>query len=172
MSSTKPLPLDVLPTLDAVAKAGSMRAAGDLLHLTHSAISQQIRLLEERLGFPVFARQGRGLVLTPAGQRFLEGARGALAQLAEARQDAARIAHGDEPVVRLAILPSFAQRWLLPRMARWRAACPGVRLELVASMHTADLRQEGLHAAIRHGSAPKRSTRSLAIASPGQSKSP
>ena len=152
MSDAKPLPLDVLPTLDAVAKAGSMRAAGETLHLTHSAISQQIRLLEERLGFSVFARQGRGLALTPAGQRLLHGAREALAQLAEARQDAARIARGEEPVVRLAILPSFAQRWLLPRMARWRAAHPGLRLELVAAMHTMDLRQEGLHAAIRHGS--------------------
>ena len=92
MPTTKPLPLDVLPTFAAVADAGSMRAAGEALHLTHSAISQQIRLLEERLGFAVFARQGRGLALTPAGQRLLDASRGALAMLAEARQEAARLA--------------------------------------------------------------------------------
>lgn len=152
MPADKPLPLDVLPTFAAVADAGSMRAAGDVLHLTHSAISQQIRLLEERLGFAVFTRQGRGLVLTPAGQRLLDGARGALALLAEARQDAARLAQGAEPVLRMTVLPSFAQRWLMPRMGRWRAAHPGLGLELEASMDTVDLRQQGLHVAIRHGS--------------------
>ena len=152
MPHPKPLPLDVLPTFAAVADAGSMRAAGEALHLTHSAISQQIRLLEERLGFAVFARQGRGLVLTPAGQRLLDSTRSALALLADARQDAARLATGAEPVLRMAVLPSFAQRWLMPRMGRWRAAHPGLRLELIASMETIDLRQEGLHVAIRHGS--------------------
>ena len=152
MPHAPPLPLDVLPTFAAVADAGSMRAAGEALHLTHSAISQQIRLLEERLGFALFLRQYRRLVLTPAGQRLLDGARDALAQLADARQDAARIALGTEPVLRVAVLPSFAQRWLMPRMGRWRAAHPGLRLELTASMETVDLRQEGLHVAIRHGS--------------------
>ena len=155
------LPLDVLPTFVAVADAGSMRAAGEALHLTHSAISQQIRQLEDRLGFAVFARQGRGLVLTPAGQRLLDGARGALAQLADARQNAERLAQGDDTaVLRLAVLPSFAQRWLTPRMARWRAVHPGLRLEMVAAMQTADLRQEGLHVAIRHGSGQWRGLRS------------
>jgi len=152
MPHTPPLPLDVLPTFAAVAEAGSMRAAGETLHLTHSAISQQIRLLEDRLGFAVFLRQNRRLVLTPAGQRLLDGARNALALLADARQDAARLAAGAEPVLRMAVLPSFAQRWLMPRMGRWRAAHPGLRLELIASMETVDLRQEGLHVAIRHGS--------------------
>ena len=155
------LPLDVLPTFVAVADAGSMRAAGEALHLTHSAISQQIRQLEDRLGFAVFARQGRGLVLTPAGQRLLDGARGALAQLADARQDAERLARGDDAaVLRLAVLPSFAQRWLTPRMARWRPAHPALRLEMVAAMQTADLRQDGLHVAIRHGSGQWRGLRS------------
>ena len=159
MSDAKPLPLDVLPTFAAVADAGSMRAAGEVLHLTHSAISQQIRLLEERLGFAVFTRQGRGLVLTPAGQRLLDSTRSALAQLAGARQDAARLAQDDAQALRVAILPSFAQRWMMPRMARWRAAHPQLRLELTASMHMADLRQEGLHAAIRHGSGQWRGLR-------------
>ena len=159
MPAPKPLPLDVLPTFAAVAQAGSMRAAGDALHLTHSAISQQIRVLEERLGFAVFTRQGRGLVLTPAGQRLLEGTRSALALLADTRQDAARLAHGDEAVLRVTVLPSFAQRWLLPRMGRWRAAHPQLRIELAATMHTADLHQEGLHAAIRYGSGQWRGLR-------------
>ena len=159
MPTTKPLPLDVLPTFAAVADAGSMRAAGEALHLTHSAISQQIRLLEERLGFAGFARQGRGLALTPAGQRLLDASRGALAMLAEARQEAARLALDAQPVLRVAVLPSFAQRWLMPRMGRWRAAHPDLRLELTASMQMADLRQEGLHAAIRLGTGQWRGLR-------------
>lgn len=145
------LPLDTLPTFRAVAQAGSMRAAAEGLHLTHSAISQQIRLLEQRLGFALFQREGRRLRLTEAGQGMLAATEACLTQLERARQDAAARASGRIERLRLATVPSLAQRWLLPRIARWRAAHPDIHLELVASQAVADLPREGLHAAIRLG---------------------
>lgn len=151
MAGMHALPLDTLPTFAAVARQGSMRAAGEHLHLTHSAVSQQIRLLEQRLGFALFHRQGRRLVLTDAGRHMLAASEAALAQLETARREAQAQADGGGQRLRLAILPSFAQRWLAPRLPRWRQAHPGIHLELVASQHTADLQQEGLHAAVRQG---------------------
>lgn len=145
------LPLDVLPTFLAVARSGSMRAAAESLHLSHSAISQQIRLLEERLGFAVFLRLNRRLQLTDPGRLLLAATETSLVQLEQARQLAGELAAGAAPRLRLAVLPSFAQRWLLPRMTRWRAAQPALGLELVTSMELSDLPRDGLHAAIRVG---------------------
>lgn len=159
MAGMHSLPLDTLPTFGAVARQGSMRAAGEHLHLTHSAVSQQIRLLEQRLGFALFLRQGRRLVLTDAGRHMLAASEAALAQLETARREAQTQADGGGQRLRLAILPSFAQRWLAPRLPRWRQAHPGIHLELVASQHTADLQQEGLHAAVRQGSGQWRQLR-------------
>ncbi|MCJ9713201.1 LysR family transcriptional regulator, partial [Bordetella hinzii] len=67
------LPLNTLPVFRVVAELQNLRAAGERLHLTHSAISQQIRHLEEQLGFALFDRQGRRLRLNAAGAALLRG---------------------------------------------------------------------------------------------------
>ncbi|WP_284617313.1 LysR substrate-binding domain-containing protein [Aquabacterium humicola] len=150
------LPLQTLPTFRAVAKRQNLRAAAEVLHLTHSAVSQQIKLLEEQLGFVLFERSGRRIVLNPAGAALLAAVESALDQLDEGLRAAAATAAGDTQRVRVTLLPSFAQRWLLPRMGRWRARHPCIALELEASPRVIDLQKEGFHVALRQGAGPWR----------------
>jgi len=148
------LPLNTLPAFRAVAELQNLRAAAERLHLTHSAVSQQIKGLEEQLGFPLFERSGRGIVLNSAGAALLCAVQGALTQLDEGVLAASAAATGDEQRLRVSVLPSFAQRWLLPRMARWRSRHPGLALEIDSSQQVADLLRDGFHAALRYGRGP------------------
>lgn len=148
------IPFQFLPTFQVVAQSVSLRAAADTLHLTHSAISQQIRLLEEQLGFALFERRGRRLVLSAAGAVFLRSVEPALAQLAEGARAAAAVAQGTAYQLRMTVLPSFAQRWLLPRMGRWQASHPDIALDLHTGLQVVDLQREGFHAGLRQGLGP------------------
>ena len=98
------LPLNTLVAFRAVAESQNLRAAAEQLHLTHSAVSQQIRALEERLGFALFDRHGRRVVLNRAGEALLRAVQGALVRLDE----------GD-PAGRNAHLPAPLQHEVVPR---------------------------------------------------------
>ncbi len=148
------LPLNTLPAFRAVAEAQNLRAAADLLHITHSAVSQQIRGLEEQLGFELFERRGRRVVLNPAGEALLRSVQTALAHLDDGVQAAAAAGGGAAQRLRVTVLPSFAQRWLLPRIGRWRERHPALALEIDASHQLVDLQREGFHAALRQGHGP------------------
>ena len=148
------LPLNTLPAFRAVAELQNLRAAGEVLHLTHSAVSQQIRGLEEQLGFKLFERRGRRVLLNPAGEALLRSVQTALAQLDDGVQAAGAAAGGSAQRLRVTMLPSFAQRWLLPRMGRWRERHPDLALEIEASPQLIDLQREGFHAAVRQGRGP------------------
>ena len=148
------LPLNALPAFRAVAESQNLRAAAEALHLTHSAVSQQIRGLEEQLGFALFERRGRRVVLNPAGQALLRSVQGALALLDDGVQAAAAAAGGEAQRLRVTVLPSFANRWLLPRIVRWRERHPSLPLEIDASIRAIDLQREGFHAAVRQGVGP------------------
>ena len=145
------LPLNFLHTFRSTAQTQNFRATALALNLTHSAVSQQIKLLEEHLGVALFARVKRSVVLTHAGAIFLQGIDRALVEVdaAEAAARAADQQHGQ--MIRMTVLPSFAQRWLLPRMARWRDLHPELPLNIDASLVSADLSREGYHAGIRVG---------------------
>jgi len=148
------LPLQNLAAFRAVAEVQNLRAASEALHLTHSAVSQQIRGLEEQLGFELFERRGRRVVLNPAGEALLRSVKGAMAQLDDGVHAAAAAASGAEQRLRVTVLPSFAQRWLLPRMGRWRERHPSLALEIEASHRLVDLAREGFHVAVREGYGP------------------
>jgi LysR family glycine cleavage system transcriptional activator len=154
LTSMARLPLHTLPAFHTVAKLQNLRAAAETLHLTHSAVSQQIRGLEEQLGFALFERRGRRVVLNPAGEALLRSVEPALAQLSDGVQAAAAAASGSAQRLRVTTVPSFAQRWLLPRMARWRERHPTLALEIDASHNLIDLQREGFHAALRQGKGP------------------
>lgn len=145
------LPLHVLPTFRVVARLQNLRAAAEALHLTHSALSQQVRLLEAQLGHPLFDRRGRRIVLNAAGVALLQAVEPALDLIDDGVRAAAAVAAGGEQQLRVTLLPSFAQRWLLPRMAKWREAHPSVVIEVHASQDIVDLEREGFHAAVRQG---------------------
>ena len=136
------LPLQNLQAFRAVAEVQNLRAASEVLHLTHSAVSQQIRGLEEQLGFALFERRGRRIVLNAAGEALLRSVEPALAQLDDGVQAAAAAASGSTQRLRVTTLPSFAQRWLLPRMGRWRERHPQMALEIDASQQVIDLLKE------------------------------
>ncbi|MEO6032032.1 MAG: LysR substrate-binding domain-containing protein [Burkholderiaceae bacterium] len=126
-------------------------AAADDLHLTHSALSQQIKLLEEQIGCALFDRRGRRIVLNAAGAALLSAIEPALAQIDDGVRAAQAAASGATHRVRLTVLPSFAQRWLLPRMGRWRERHPDIAIELHTSQQVIDLQRDGYHAAVRQG---------------------
>ena len=109
------LSLNALPAFRAVAELQNLRAAAERLHLTHSAVSQQIRGLEEQLGFDLFERSGRGIVLNPPARHCCAACRKRWRcwTTACARPPPA----GSSLQLRVSVLPSFAQRWMLPRMA-------------------------------------------------------
>src|SRR5882762_8410820 len=129
LTSMARIPLHTLPAFRIVAKLANLRAAAEELHLTHSAVSQQIRGLEEQLGFELFERRGRRVVLNPAGAALLRSVQSALSQLDDGVQAAAAAASGATQRLRVTVLPSFAQRWLLPRMGRWHERHPNIALE-------------------------------------------
>nr|WP_315203607.1 LysR substrate-binding domain-containing protein [uncultured Albidiferax sp.] len=156
LTSMSRIPLQTLPTFRAVATLSNLRAAGEQLHLTHSAVSQQIRLLEEQLGFLVFDRKGRRVVLNAAGAALLQAVEPALAQIDEGMRAAAVASTGSSQRLRITVSPSFAQHWLMPRMAHWRALHPGIAVELHTSQQAMDLPREGFHAAVRQGKGPWR----------------
>jgi len=148
---TPRLPLATLPAFRAVARKATLRAAAEELHLTHSAVSQQIKQLEQQLGFELFERRGRRVVLNAAGSALLRSVEPALAQIDDGLRAALAVSCGAEQLIRLTLLPSFAQRWLLPRMPLWREQHPGIALELETSQRILDLQREGLHCALRQG---------------------
>jgi LysR family glycine cleavage system transcriptional activator len=157
------LPLHTLPTFRAVAARANLRAAAEELHLTHSAVSQQIKLLEQQIGFPLFDRRGRRVVLNAAGAALLRAVEPALAQLNEGLRAAAAAAGGSAQRVRITLLSSFAQRWLLPRIGRWRERHPDIGLELHTSQVLVDLPREGFHAALRQGDGQWRGLQTLCL---------
>lgn len=142
-------PLSALRSFEAVARLGSVTLAAAELHVTHSAVSQQMRQLETLLGVTLLQREGRGLRLSEEGRLYALQIRGALQDIAEATRLAKARPGEDELVV--AVTPSFGQKWLLPRLPRFRQRYPGYRLRLLASLEVMDLRQGLADVAIRIG---------------------
>lgn len=154
MASLDRFPLHYLAAFRAAAQTENLRAAAEGLHLTHSAVSQQIRGLEQALGFEVFNRQGRRLTLNPAGQALQRAVTRLFAEL-QTGINAAMQAHGQAAqTLRVTALPSFAQRWLMPRLPRWQALQPCIALDLHTSQQVVDLEREGFHVGLRGGRGP------------------
>ncbi|MEO6279836.1 LysR substrate-binding domain-containing protein [Roseateles sp.] len=154
MASLDRFPLHYLAAFRAAAQTENLRAAAESLHLTHSAVSQQIRGLETQIGFELFTRQGRRLTLNPAGQALQRAVIRMFAELQAGLLVAAQ-AHGSAAqTLRVTALPSFAQRWLLPRLPNWQALQPCITLDLHASQQVVDLEREGFHIGLRIGRGP------------------
>ncbi|RST52849.1 LysR substrate-binding domain-containing protein [Variovorax sp. DXTD-1] len=143
-------PLLSLRAFEAAAAHLSFQRAAHELSVTPSAISHQVRALEETLGRPLFRRLTRQLALTPAGQRLFDDLRAGFdaleAGIERLRQPAALQA------VTLTTNTAFAARWVLPRMAGFRKACPGIELRLHASDTLVDLARGDADIAVRSGS--------------------
>lgn len=143
------IPLQILPTFVIAARLENLRATAQRLSLTHGAVSQQIQQLEQAIGYPLFDRSGRGIRLNAAGRELLAATEPALLALQQGVDRARRVAVSQR--LRISVLPSFAHCWLLPRLAEFHRACPGIRLDIDASLAIQDLGRKGFDAAIRIG---------------------
>lgn len=145
-------PLNALRAFEAAARLLSVSRAARELHVTHGAISRQVRQLEEHLGSTLFVKEGRGVKLTDAGIRLRDGAGEAFDRLrlvcGELRQQA-----GDTPFV-LGCPGSLLARWFIPRLDRLHAELPDLRLQLSASEGELDPRRPGLDAVLCFAAPP------------------
>ena len=155
-STLRRLPsLDMVRGFEAAARHLSFTRAGDELALTQSAISRQIKALEDALGAPLFVRMNRRLALTEDGRRFAQAVREALGLVdAAAREIAARCTR--EPVT-VTTTMSFASLWLVPRLGAFRQRQPDIDVRIVADDSVLDPRVHRIDLAIRFcepGAAP------------------
>jgi LysR family transcriptional regulator, glycine cleavage system transcriptional activator len=144
-------PLDLLVGFESAARHLSFTRAGEELFLTQSAVSRQIKELEDQLGVPLFQRRHRALALTEAGQQFYAAAAQVLTTMRAAtgrlREQAGKRS------VSVTTTHSFAALWLIPRLAGFTRAHPEVDVRITAEIRVQDLERDGLDIAIRHGPA-------------------
>lgn len=118
-----------LRAFEAAARLGSFAAAAAELNVTPGAVSRLVRLLEERLGFALFERRPNGLALTAQGAAYGPGLTQAFEAIARLTAEVSALR--SEPVLTLAVGPTFAMRWLVPRLAGFQARHPGIEVRLV-----------------------------------------
>jgi LysR family transcriptional regulator, glycine cleavage system transcriptional activator len=142
-------PLIWLQAFESAARTLSFTAAGRELGVTQAAISQRIRLLEDRLGHKLFVRHPRSLTLTPAGQAWLPSIHDAFTRLAEGTSEV--FGGAKDHAVTLRTTPVIQQEWLAPRLARLQHEHPRLTIRLVSAIWPGDFGPEGADIEIRYG---------------------
>jgi LysR family glycine cleavage system transcriptional activator len=141
-------PLNALPSFEAAARHLSFSRAAEELHVTHGAISRAVRHLEEQLGVQLMTRGTRSVRLTPVGSVYAAELREILEHLASSTAAAS----GQSPgIVNVSTIDSFAARWLMPRLARFRHEHDDVDVRVAISEKLADFAGDGIDIAIRCG---------------------
>lgn len=140
--------LNALRVFVAVARFGGVSRAAEALHLTHSAVSHQIRALQEELGITLFEKRGRGLALASEAFAFASRVEAAFNEIEQATRE---LAARRRTRLRLSTIPSFAARWLLPRLGDFISSCPEVDVEVESSSRLADIKGGEIDIAIRFG---------------------
>ncbi|GJH07931.1 transcriptional regulator GcvA [Caballeronia sp. EK] len=141
--------LKSIQAFEAAARLSSFSLAADELFVTPSAVSHQIKLLEEQLSVRLFHRMHRTVILTDSGRRYAEEIGAAFARIDKATRDIGRVAKSD--ILTLHSTPSFATQWLMPRLARFSALHPDIDLRLNASNDPVDLTREAVDIDLRYG---------------------
>jgi LysR family glycine cleavage system transcriptional activator len=142
-------PLNALPSFEAAARHLSFSRAADELGVTHGAVSRAVRNLEGHLGVQLMMRATRSVRLTPIGASFAAEIRGVLEHLAAATSAATGQTSG---IVSVSTIDSFAARWLMPRLFRFRQAHGDIDVRVATSERLADFVSDGIDIAIRCGS--------------------
>ncbi|WP_374563659.1 LysR substrate-binding domain-containing protein [Ideonella sp.] len=140
------LSLDALRGFEAAARRLNFTLAADELCLTQSAVSKQIKALEEALGLTLFVRGARGLSLTPEGRTLYSGVAPALQQLAQALEP---MLNRERQTVSITVTPSFASLWLAPRLAAFHHEHPAIDVRVDAAESNLALEREGFDLAVR-----------------------
>lgn len=145
-------PLPALRYFEAVARLGSVTLAARELHVTHSAVSQQIKLLEDMMEIPLFVRAARGLALTDEGRIYARDIRTALRDIESATRKTRARPQEDELVI--ATLQSFARHWLIARLPGFQRSHPNYRIRLQTGLELSEIQQGMVDIAIRMGLGP------------------
>lgn len=132
-------PLNALRACEAAARHLSFRKAAEELHVTPAAISHQIKLLEDQLGVQLFRRLTRAIELTEVGRSFLPKLREGFESIAQAVEKVR--AHERTGALTVNVPPSFAAKWLMPRLHRFVTANPDIDIRILASMRLLDARR-------------------------------
>jgi LysR family transcriptional regulator, glycine cleavage system transcriptional activator len=140
-------PLNAIKAFEAAARLGSFTRAADELNVTHGAVSRQVRLLEDWLGTRLFLRTSRNAAPTQTGAELLAEAGPALDRLATACQRLQNRA-ATATMLRVSALPTFAMRWLIPRLPEFQREHPGVELRIVTGSTPAEQFAMGVDAVI------------------------
>lgn len=141
--------LNGLRAFEAAARHLSFTLAASELNVTQTAISHQIRRLEEELGIRLFIRQNRALALTPEARDYLPGVRAAFNDLRLATDRLLR--KEDDKVLTVSTLASLAAKWLLPRLTDFQEQHPGIDVRITTSTGLVDFQRDNVDAAIRYG---------------------
>ncbi len=149
---SKRLPsLNALRVFVAVARCGGVSRAAEELNLTHSAVSHQIRSLQSELGITLFEKSGRGLLLTEQARSYVQRIESAFKEIEEATLE---VTTHNRHRLRISTIPSFAARWLLPRLGDFIATCPDVDVEVQSSHRAADVKGGEVDIGIRFDTGP------------------
>ena len=141
--------LNALSTFVWVSRYLSFTKAAEELHLTQGAVSIQIKQLEQELGFKLFRRETRKIILTTEGRELLEVVEPALVRI-QAKIDAIHVQDEDETLT-VSTLPSFAAKWLIPRIPIFQKQYPEINLRVHTTDHMVDFFKEKVDCAIRYG---------------------
>ncbi|CAB3812309.1 LysR family transcriptional regulator [Achromobacter sp. K91] len=146
---TATLPLQALRTFVEVSQRGSITAAAQALHVTPGAVSQQIRLLEDRLGIALLVRERHGMRMTEAGAEAYPMLSAAFAQIDKAVDMLA--AKQARQSLTVSTVATFAASWLVPRLGRFKERHPHIEIRVEATPALVDLRRDHVDVALRHG---------------------
>jgi LysR family glycine cleavage system transcriptional activator len=145
-----PPSLKALRAFETAARHLSMSRAADELAVTQPAVTQQIKALESALGVRLIYREGQGLALTPPGRAYAERLHGVFTEIGAATADLLR-QENKGGAVTISLLPTLAQRWLIPRLGSFQNAHPEIEIRFSATARLVDLRHEDVDLAIRFG---------------------
>lgn len=145
----RPPNFSALRAFEAAARHENFSRAADELHLTHGAISHQVRALEQELGRPLFVRHGRQVKVTSEALQFAQALARAFGEIGSAVDAMRAEAHARR--LTITSIPSFAARWLAPRLGRFIELHPDVEVVLQSSGQMQDLAREGIDVGIRFG---------------------
>lgn len=145
-----PPPISALRAFEATARLLSFTRAAEELHVTQSAASHGVRELESRVGARLFDRDGRRLTLSDAGRLYLPFVTSALERL-RAGDTALRTPQRQARVLTVSVSPSFATKWLVPRLGEFSIEHPDIDLRISAVAQHVDLSEGAIDLAVRHG---------------------
>lgn len=141
-------PLNTLRSFEAAARHLNFTRAAAELHITHGAVSHQMRALERDLGITLFQRRSRGVALTTAGHDLAQTVREALDRVA---QRIAELRGRPKRALTISVLPAFATHWLIPRLADFNRRHPAIDINVRAGQALADFATEDVDLAVRYG---------------------